>query len=589
MTIKIGSILTVEPAVWEKEAEYNTLPINREWQWKRNGVDIPGATGGSYTLTDADQGAEITVVETAGFLREDGSWGFKIPPAGTTATSTSAAIIADTSVNDPRLVYPNNISYIGCFRIPEAGVDYLAIPGYSANCLALKKNGASPNTLIVSGHTYEWGLAEISIPASKASSYTSYNALPTASLVYPLSRSVALPRMCYNLGMGTIGVDPANGVNAYGVYVNNDVNKLYFSAANFYTYSSIHLIFRRPADLSDTNQTNLEGPFFLDAVSPRWSSGWFCAVPSTPVLNRRGVLTNYQTALGGDTLASLCGLSILSTTSNGATATVFNNSAVTTALTRKQTGAARGGTLTSVQLAANAADVTVGDAIFCPNSLSSAVYVSAYNTTTKVATIISAGAGEFSTAPVAGDPYSIIPRVAAKTLVGYEVAQSKNLEPYEQSSTPQSLRRFQPIWNQTSKYSGMFIPDGTRSLIFIHITQDGFANYGPFNEARNNNWLYSRGGEGTGPHQPPVQIKFTVFDLDDLADVASGARNYNDVKPYGSWSMVLPGFNVNIEGQYITNHAYDSSTKTVYFGQRSVGDYGASIIHAVNITNAVIV
>ena len=32
------------------------------YQWQRNGVDIGGATSGTYTLTQADVGATITVV-----------------------------------------------------------------------------------------------------------------------------------------------------------------------------------------------------------------------------------------------------------------------------------------------------------------------------------------------------------------------------------------------------------------------------------------------------------------------------------------------------------------------------------------------
>jgi hypothetical protein len=374
------------------------------------------------------------------------------------------------------------------------------------------------------------------------------------------------------------------------MYANNTTGKLYFSAANFYTYSSLQLAFRRPISLADTNQANLEGPFFFDGFSPRWSSGWFCGVPSTPVANKNGVLTNYQTALGGDMLASLCGLSILSTASNGATATVFRDSDVTAALTRVQNGTARGGSLSSIQLAASASAVTVGDAIFCPSASNTGVYVTAFDDINKIATVQASGFGSpFGTAPTASSTYSIIPRVAAKTLLGYGVNINKNLEPYSYGDAGQN-RRFQPIWNQTTKYRGMFIPDGTRSLLFICIAQDGFSNYGPAFEPRNYSWLYTNGASGTGPHQAPVQFKVTAFDLDDLADVASSARNYNDVKPYASWSFSVPGILDPLsESSGFESCAYDSKTKTIYLTQLNMGPFAASIVHAIQISNAVVV
>lgn len=591
MSEKVGTVLTVEPAVWQLESEFNTLPIQRTWQWQRNGVAIPNAVGGSYTITDADSGANISVVETAGFILEDTSWGYKTIPAGKSATSTSATVLANTNSADAKLVYSNNLSYAGSFKLPDAGTGYLSIPGYAGWGTAIKANGASPSTLYIGGHIYDQGAAELAIPLSLTNPYVDYSSLVTASLVYPANPATALPRVPYTVDLATIGVDPVNGVKPYGMYANNSTGKLYFSAANFYTYSSLQLVFRRPISLADTNQANLEGPFFFDGFSPRWSSGWFCGVPSTPVTNRNGVSTNYRTALGGDMLASLCGLSVLSAASNGATATVFSDSDITTALTRVQIGTARGGTLNSIQLAVGASSVSVGDAIFCPDASDTGVYVTAFDNISKIANVQNSGTGAnaFGTSPTASSTYRIIPRVSSKPVLGYGVNIDKNLEPYIYGE-PGKNRIFQPIWNQTTRYRGMFIPDGTRSLLFICISEDGFSNYGPAFEPRNYSWLYTNGAAGTGPHQAPVQYKVTAFDLDDLVDVASGARNYNDVKPYASWSFSIPGINDPLsESSGFESCAYDSKTKTVYLTQLNMGPLGASIVHALQISNAVIV
>ncbi|TPW17192.1 MAG: glycosyl hydrolase family protein, partial [Halothiobacillaceae bacterium] len=59
------------------------------YQWRRNGTEIPGATGSSYTLGDADAGTQITV--TASYT--DGG--------GVTESVTSAATLTVVNVEDP--------------------------------------------------------------------------------------------------------------------------------------------------------------------------------------------------------------------------------------------------------------------------------------------------------------------------------------------------------------------------------------------------------------------------------------------------------------------------------------------------------
>lgn len=52
---KVGKTLSASVKTWKPK------PTTVVWQWKRNGVAIPGATKSKYKLTDADKGKKITV------------------------------------------------------------------------------------------------------------------------------------------------------------------------------------------------------------------------------------------------------------------------------------------------------------------------------------------------------------------------------------------------------------------------------------------------------------------------------------------------------------------------------------------------
>lgn len=57
-TTKVGSTLTARPGVWAPS------PVSLTYQWKRDGVNISGATGKTYKLAAADRGRRITVTVT---------------------------------------------------------------------------------------------------------------------------------------------------------------------------------------------------------------------------------------------------------------------------------------------------------------------------------------------------------------------------------------------------------------------------------------------------------------------------------------------------------------------------------------------
>ncbi|KKB12444.1 hypothetical protein VE25_07375 [Devosia geojensis] len=54
----VDGVLTAWPGVWAPFADFT-------FQWKKDGVDIPGATGSTYTVVVGDVGSAISVAVTA--------------------------------------------------------------------------------------------------------------------------------------------------------------------------------------------------------------------------------------------------------------------------------------------------------------------------------------------------------------------------------------------------------------------------------------------------------------------------------------------------------------------------------------------
>jgi VCBS repeat-containing protein len=60
-----GETVGVTPGVWNDDDDLVPGTITLSYQWLRDGTDIPGASGSSYTLVDADVGTALSVRETA--------------------------------------------------------------------------------------------------------------------------------------------------------------------------------------------------------------------------------------------------------------------------------------------------------------------------------------------------------------------------------------------------------------------------------------------------------------------------------------------------------------------------------------------
>ena len=99
-TAKVGDDLTADPGTWTGFA-----PVTTTYQWQRcdaagtNCVDISGATGATYRLTDADEGGTVRVVVTA------------TGPTGRTQRATSAVTgaVAPSATPDVSPIFGGNL------------------------------------------------------------------------------------------------------------------------------------------------------------------------------------------------------------------------------------------------------------------------------------------------------------------------------------------------------------------------------------------------------------------------------------------------------------------------------------------------
>lgn len=145
----VGGVLTVATGEW------SPVPDTTTYQWKRNGVSIPGATGSTYRLTASDAGKSITVSVTAsksGYVTTSTtSAAKKIPTPKKFATVPTPRISGTTAVGRTLTVITGTWS-------PRATLTYqwkrngVAIPGATTSRYVLTAADAGKKiTVTVTG------------------------------------------------------------------------------------------------------------------------------------------------------------------------------------------------------------------------------------------------------------------------------------------------------------------------------------------------------------------------------------------------------------------------------------------------------
>ena len=201
------------------------------------------------------------------------------------------------------LLQQSDLVYEGAFRVPTGKLGANQMVGFAFGGTALAYNPAN-DSLFVVGHVYDQMTAEIGIPQIVDSN--NRDNLRTANVLQSFSDALE----------GNLeAVDPgeANGFRIGGQLVYG--NQLYISDYTYYDADSTQVTshFGRPLNLSTHGQ--LKGPYRVGSAGAGFVSGYMTAIPA-----------EWQSSFGGPALTGNCCLSIISRTSLGPAASVFDPS-----------------------------------------------------------------------------------------------------------------------------------------------------------------------------------------------------------------------------------------------------------------------
>jgi hypothetical protein len=304
-------------------ATVTTVNILKSYQWYRDGVAISkNAAAAVYTAQPEDAGKTITVKETATYWDTQNI---------TTVTESAPYNVAAGAV-DSKLVFSENIVYLGSFRLQDTQDGPLAyVQGDLGKMMSISSYNGQKSLYI----GYNGVMTEYIVPALVdllANPNLNFFNLPFAQFARPSpNRKFIDPtegkRFDYGVQGGTGYVTLTGALPIAG-------NKLLIGSINTYTTYNNSALWTRPQDLTATGQVS--GPFYLtDTTSastnnPRYYSQYTCNIPSTLVNGN-----NYQTLLGGDVLSGAYVLSIDGNASRGPTAFVWNTSDIAPTLSSK--------------------------------------------------------------------------------------------------------------------------------------------------------------------------------------------------------------------------------------------------------------
>jgi hypothetical protein len=204
---------------------------------------------------------------------------------------------------DPLSSYPllhqSNLVYQGAFRLPKGSFGSPSNVGFEYGGHPVSYNPAS-NTLFISG--YDVLTAEVSIPTPVAGN--ELGSLNTAVVLHDFMDAYEGKRK---------QVDPTevNGIAIGGGLFYG--NSFYLNAYSFYdadtNQATSHFI--RPTNLTASGQ--VQGPFKVGTLNPGFYSGYMGLIP-----------VEWRSAFGGPAITGNCCLSIITRTSLGPAAFVFN-------------------------------------------------------------------------------------------------------------------------------------------------------------------------------------------------------------------------------------------------------------------------
>jgi hypothetical protein len=566
-------ILTVAKGLYNNEQFTGGFYLNRSYVWKRNGV-LTDVVGSSYLTRPSDVGSSITCQETVWRTAEPNDGFTYQAPSNTTVIETPAVSVVAGGTAISGALYPENITYVGTFAAPTASDGEFGL--YAAG---IGQSGATKTIMYVGNRTVPQRGRQITIPSD--GQLVDAFSVPAASLNRTLSSVInttgateLLEGQLAETGATSNGIGGGSGTTGSpnrGLFRVGATSKVIMSALNTYSYNDIGYVWRRPLDFSITGQ--VEGPVQLVqtgvTTNARQFAGYMCSVAP-----------ENQAALGGDILIGVCGLSVVSTTSDGPSVMSLNSSTFDAAFAKRLDGTVQAtSTVTEIQLDSSAsatAGAYIGWKLWIPEfSAQSALYITAYSAS-KRATVSGWGA-----VPTTGGVYKLIPPLESKALCAFGLDGLAVLRGEELS----------PIWAYNNVAVGMCQPSGSKSVVCFGVSGQGIWVYNANGEITgpdgyqgsyiyNGPKIYDSDMQTRGPHQFPNSIRVWGYNTDDLALVASGSVAYNQVKPYAVWNMTMP------YSQNIRNAVYDDATKRLYIIQsnETTPNAGAGVIHVYQIT-----
>ena len=164
------------------------------YQWQRDGVDIAGATGSTYTLTQADVGTTITVVASytdgEGTAESVTSAGVG-PVTNANDAPTGSVTISGTPTEDQTLTAANTLADedgLGTisYQWQRDGVD---ITGATASTYTLTQADVGTTITVVASYTDGQGTAE-SVTSAGVGPVANVNDAPSGSVTINASLTV---------------------------------------------------------------------------------------------------------------------------------------------------------------------------------------------------------------------------------------------------------------------------------------------------------------------------------------------------------------------------------------------------------------
>jgi hypothetical protein len=132
-----------------------------------------------------------------------------------------------------------------------------------------------------------------------------------------------------------------------------------------------------------------------------------------------------------------------------------------------------------------------------------------------------------------------------------------------------------PVFNGTTRITGVVFPEGTSSVLFFGMTGVGEYCYGEAVDC--GDWTNSSKGE----HAAPYRAYVWAYDANDLADVRSGSRAPWSVEPYATWELPELGDVQNDFG--VGGATYDPATHRIYVSKK-IADGDKPVIYVFELT-----